>query len=442
MHCACTQLTDCRHKHPPETGSPNPPGQTNESVPREIVSGSVYVEIMVSAAVFQEQIESAAVLAGQLAQFHVGVVEHTMWLLEDGNWAAEGIRSPEHWLQVYFCLSPAQAAGVVKVAQRPVAMEPVLDMMRKGRLSLDQAMVIATYTPDEYVASVTKTSEFMTVTQMRRTLSKYVFDDSDLRRPIPEQKPQPKKVEFRSFSTAYDGRYTLHVETDLADGELIETAIREAKDALFTAGDAEATMYDGLLEVCNRSLTNVEAVSRQDRYRVLVHLDTAGNGWLHKKGSLPQHVLERVTCDAQIVPVWETEGTPVSVGRTQRSVPLRTRRLVEDRDKGCRFPGCPVTRFVEIHHIYHWLFGGETNYEELISLCTRHHDAHHRGEFDIQIGSAPGNFRFVSRGGWEIQPPSRANPPPLPEFPPGKWQLAHRGGAVDPTNIYFPRQRE
>ena len=397
---------------------------------------------MVSVSVFKRQIDAAAALAGQLSQFQVSIIDHAVDLLTDGNWAADGIRSPQHWLQVYFALAPAQALGIVKVAQRREAMEPVVSMMRQGRLSLDQAMVIAVHAPDAYVDSIAKLSEFMTVTQMRRTLSKYVLDDTDIKRPIPEQKPSPKKVEFHSYTTTYNGRYTLHVETTATDGALIENAIREAKDALFNAGDTEATLYDGFLEVCNRSLSAVESKSRQSKYRILMHLDTDGTGWVNKKGALPQHLLEQFTCDGQIIPVWETDGTPVSVGRTQRIVPGRTRRLVEDRDKGCRYPGCPVTGHVEIHHIHHWLFGGETNYDELISLCSRHHDAHHRGEFEIEIGAEAGTFRFLARGGWEIQPPDRSNPPPIPDYPPGQWQLAHRGGAVDPYNLYFAPRRE
>ncbi|GAA4891815.1 HNH endonuclease signature motif containing protein [Tessaracoccus lubricantis] len=397
---------------------------------------------MVSAAVFQAQIEAAAVLAGQLAQFHVSVIDHAVGLLTDENWAGDGIRSPEHWLQVYFCLSPAQATGVVKIAQRRTAMEPVLSMMGEGRLSLDQAMVIAVHTPDTYVASVARMAEFTTVVQLRRTLSKYVFDDHDVKRPIQPEKPTPRPVEFRTYSTVYNGRYSLRLETDLADGELIETAIREAKDALFKAGDTDATLYDGFLEVFNRSLTGVESTSRQSKYRVLLHLDTSGNGWLNKKGAVPEHLLRRLTCDGAVVPVWETEGEPVNVGRTQRIVPLRTRRLIEDRDKGCRYPGCPVTRFVEAHHVIHWIDGGRTDAKELVSLCPRHHDLHHRGLYSITLGRSPGQFNFFGRGGLPIAPPPRGNPPPRPEYPPGKWQLAHRGQSIDPVSVYFTPQRE
>ena len=79
----------------------------------------------------------------------------------------------------------------------------------------------------------------------------------------------------------------------------------------------------------------------------MVHVDVEGKGWLGKEGALPGALLKRLTCEGRITPVWEREGSPVAVGRSQRIVPERTRRLVEDRDRGCRFPGCSVTGCVE-----------------------------------------------------------------------------------------------
>ena len=49
--------------------------------------------------------------------------------------------------------------------------------------------------------------------------------------------------------------------------------------------------------------------------------------------------------------VGDARGDPsASAGRCASS-PRRSRRLIEDRDRGCRFPGCTATRFVEIHHL-------------------------------------------------------------------------------------------
>ena len=56
----------------------------------------------------------------------------------------------------------------------------------------------------------------------------------------------------------------------------------------------------------------------------------------------------------------------MSVGRTQRIVPERTRRLILRRDGGCRVPGCGHDRIVQIHHIIHWLDSGPTDTSNLI----------------------------------------------------------------------------
>ena len=113
-----------------------------------------------------------------------------------------------------------------------------------------------------------------------------------------------------------------------------------------------------------------------------VHLSTDGS-WVGGRGAIPASLAAKFACDGVVQPVWEVDGTPVSVGRRQRIVPARTRRLVEDRDRGCVFPGCQARGFLEVHHLDHWADGGATDLDRLVCLCPFHHDAHHRGEFTI-----------------------------------------------------------
>ena len=356
-----------------------------------------------NAAAWHRRVAAAHELAGRLAVIHADLVTLTEELLSSNTWAGDGIRSIEHWLQVFVGLSPANAAAVARVAQRSTELPEVVEALGAGRLGLDQAAVVAQHAPEEYSASITEFAEKATVTQLRRTLSRYHHPDVETSSPEPHETARADASQLSMVTNSRTGRFELRLSAPAVDGALVETAIREAKDALFTSGNTEATLANGLFEMANRSLRAITSGSRKEHYRVHLHLDTTGAGWLTKKGALPQHLLAEFTCDGVLIPVWETDSLPVSVGRSQRIVPLRTRRLVEDRDRGCRYPGCPVTGFLENHHIQHWSNGGATNRETVVSLCPTHHRQHHQGRYTITGNpDIPGGLTFTNQYGQRI----------------------------------------
>lgn len=398
---------------------------------------------------WMETTSRAGVLAAQMAQINADLVDLAASILEDRTWAGDGVRSPEHWLMVYCALTPARAHEVVIIAQRQTAMTGLVDAMRTGQVSLDQAAVVARNVPDTHISSVT--TEFVsmaTVPQLRRALNKHQFtppkDPAEITPydikvdAMPEDERPLNPVDDGPELTMYttEGRFHLRFEANAIDGALVETAIREAKDALFTAGDAKATYADALLEVVNRSLHAVDSKSRQDHYRVHINMDTDGHAWLNKKGAIPEHLMRHVTCDGKVAPVWHTDAKPVSVGRAKRIVPDRTRRLIEDRDGGCRYPGCTTTNFLENHHITHWSKGGTTDIDTLVSLCPRHHREHHQDLFSIHGDpSTMTGLTFKDPHGRPllIQIPDTVPPPEHP--PPGPTPL--RGTEMDITCVHF-----
>ena len=118
---------------------------------------------------------------------------------------------------------------------------------------------------------------------------------------------------------------------------------------------------------------------------------------------------------------------PVSVGRALRIVPERTRRLVLDRDRGCRFPGCVARAHLEVHHVVHWADGGGTDLDNLVGVCPFHHDEHHRGEFTITgDANVAGGLVFLARGGWAIGP-GPTYTPPAPRDRPAPRRRGRRG---------------
>lgn len=393
-------------------------------------------------------------VCGRINRGHAELVEIMAGLLESGLWAEGGIRSPEHWLTVRGGLAPGRARDIVTMARRWDELPETVASLMAGRLSIDQASVVAQHVPATHSRAATALAEKATVNQLRRVLPRFGFPEDksapgdksgsgdtaesggsaqpgggsesgdttepqdktasgDWAEPGDRTEPRPDPIAEKPQLQMYtrDGRFHLRYDGPESDGALIEKATREAKESLFQAGQTDATLADGLLEVANRSLSCVESTSRMNKYRIYVHLDTAG-GWMDRGGRLPKHMLDRLTCDGVLQPVWETEGHPVNVGRAQRIVPRRTRRLIEARDKGCRFPGCGTSGgHVEVHHIRHWRDDGLTNTSELVCLCSYHHDAHHRGEFGIK-GNANelDGLAFTGRGGWPLHPLTPQHP--------------------------------
>jgi hypothetical protein len=80
----------------------------------------------------------------------------------------------------------------------------------------------------------------------------------------------------------------------------------------------------------------------------------------------------------------DKQGEPLNIGRKARSIPPAIRRALKRRDRGCRFPGCTCSRFVDAHHIIHWADGGETSMDNLVLLCRTHHRLVHEAGFGVQ----------------------------------------------------------
>ena len=142
----------------------------------------------------------------------------------------------------------------------------------------------------------------------------------------------------------------------------------------------------------------------------------------------------RFACDASVVELTENEdGEPLNVGRKTRTIPAPLRRALKARDQGCRFPGCANSRYMDAHHIVHWVNGGETKPSNLVSLCRFHHHAVHEGGFRIERLD-DGALRFVKPNGRPVdnvapgytQPPGDVN-----QMPAGEMVNRWRGEKMD-----------
>ncbi|MBT8494507.1 MAG: HNH endonuclease, partial [Deltaproteobacteria bacterium] len=92
------------------------------------------------------------------------------------------------------------------------------------------------------------------------------------------------------------------------------------------------------------------------------------------------------------------QGRVIDVGRKMRTVSAALQRALRADGEGCQFPGCSNCRFVEAHHIEHWIDGGETVLGNLVRLCSGHHKAVHDYGFGVARNEA-GELVFTEPDG-------------------------------------------
>jgi hypothetical protein len=116
-------------------------------------------------------------------------------------------------------------------------------------------------------------------------------------------------------------------------------------------------------------------------------------------GPVEIEVVRRLACDARVdLSVESREGCILDQGRARRDPTTAQRIEIARRDKGCRFPGCVFTEFTDVHHIRHWVNGGETNLDNLVTLCDRHHKAVHELGWSV-VGDPNAVLSFTSPHG-------------------------------------------
>ena len=95
--------------------------------------------------------------------------------------------------------------------------------------------------------------------------------------------------------------------------------------------------------------------------------------------------VQRLACDCNVTRILlNADSQVIDVGRTTRRIRGSTRRALNVRDGGCRWPGCDrPASYTSGHHLKHWVRGGATDLRNLVLLCHRHHWMVHEGKWQI-----------------------------------------------------------
>jgi hypothetical protein len=407
--------------------------------------------------------ERLAVAAGQRNRIDAELVDLAAEALEGGLCIAFDLPLPR-WIAWRLGTEPSQAAAIADIARRHAELPTLIAAMRSGAVSLAQASVIARRAPASHEAEAVRKAEVLRPSQLRRfchTLPPLESDDEPDRDP-PRRSAKRFDLSLRPDD---DGDYRLRGLLPADVGAGLDTALRAQLDALWgerRAGaasessddrDTTPTLLDALARLTDVAQhAEAEARPHSQRTKTVIHVDLASKVGRFQMGpALPASVRRYLTCDSTFQTVYEAFGQALGVGRTTQQIPARTRLIVEQRDCGCRVPGCGG-RYVQIHHVVHWEDGGVTETWNLIALCPQHHRAHHHGRLGISGNNAddPDGITFTDRFGRTLEPRPRPAPPadlpPPPDgapyrrpeignLPPHAFSNPHHLAASPPTPV-------
>jgi len=334
---------------------------------------------------------------------------------EKEYWAQQGLCSCAHWLNFKCGISMGAARERVRVAHALADLPKVSEGFASGKLSYSKVRAITRIADESNEDYLLMIAEHGTAHHVEKLVSKYRsakrLQDAEIAN---EQYNQREITHYYD----HDGSLVIKGRLPAEQGALIVKALEMAMDASFVGAapdrdiDDEPTPIaarraDALAEVAETYMNNNESSgSTADRYQVVVHVGAgpARDPHLEDGPHVPAGTSRRIACDSSLVTIKEDKtGEPISIGRRSRTIPPPMRRALRARDKGCRFPGCTNTRFVDGHHIQHWADSGETSLDNLVMLCRHHHHLVHEGGFVCEK-SPSGDIDFKDQREQVLEP--------------------------------------
>jgi len=330
-------------------------------------------------------------------------------------WKKWAFKSCAEWLAYRCDIGLSAAREKMRTAHALRSLPAISAAFAEGRLSYSKVRALTR------VADL-RNEDLLVAYALETTAENVEERCRQIRNVAPESAHQAQRAwANRSLTMWRDERrgvMRLTIEVPIEEGELVARAI----DCAIASGDVttyfdpsagpeskstawRAQQADAFVAAMKSYLDGGhgnESGSTADRYQVVVHADAKSLRGGTGLADLPIDTVKRLLCDCSLITVAEDEkGSPLDVGRKQRTLSTSLRRALYARDRHCTFPGCHRKRYLDGHHLKHWINGGETKPDNLSLLCSYHHRLLHEGGFSIAKESDE-SLRFVTADGRTI----------------------------------------
>ena len=203
-----------------------------------------------------------------------------------------------------------------------------------------------------------------------------------------------------------DGMWNLRGSFDPVTGVRLAAKVAATVEALFAEKVPEGCPEDPVEKqkfltghALIALLDGTAAVTRAGRpeYVVVIDADNTDQPGPIAEWSIPVEIPARVSAelagDADVHAVVVRNGVvlhapgELNLGRTTRLANRAQRRALRGLYRGCAIPGCSVGYDrCNLHHIIWWRNGGNTDLDNLVPLCTKHHGKIHNDGWVIELG--------------------------------------------------------
>ena len=347
-------------------------------------------------------------------------------------------------------ISAYRARRLAKTAEGLTAMPQVLGAVQDGRISAEQAGMVAE-SHKRAPMSEQDQQELLDLGgwQGHDEFKKTVAACEDQRRAddgMGRAERQRARRSFKMFDSS-GGMVVLHAELDQVSGERVKIAV----DAMSTKMLGDDIAFDPIRTFEQRNAdalvalitqqpaetanavaegtsgcgipNEVAAVApdcgiRPQKTVLVISADyDAIEGRLQNAGLIDGTPIEldefrRLACEAQIVPmIFAADGQPLYMGRAQRAPTKAQKLALYRRDRGC--VGCGLRPQVcDAHHIQPWDLNGLTDMANLVLLCPRCHTKVHKHGHILECDPQTGRHRLLP----PPRPSPTAHPPPAEQL--------------------------
>lgn len=315
-----------------------------------------------------------------------------------GLLARQGWLSTAAWLRAQGRFAAGVASRIVKTARMLWSSPRTAEAHAAGELTAEHLRLLAMAADrhpeayEEFEATLLEAARELSVKDLR-TLLDHWSQNLDVKAAEQRAQAEYERREFHA-STTLNGMVRLDGWLDREGGAVVLAAIHAEVDVANRSADDGRTpaqrRADALVEIARHHLdAGTAGTTGGERPHLEVRVDLAALSLeetehceIDETGVITPEAARRIACDASVHRIITNGDSEIlDVGRRTRVVPPALRRALVARDRGCTHPGCDRPhRWCDAHHVVHWADGGETDLDNLVLLCRRHHRMAHEGE--------------------------------------------------------------